>query len=162
MSKDDAGHLIPCSYFSQYFSNCHIFKNTCRRWTRNIITNWSGLVVLLLCRTTSLAQGQVQWSCPLGKFCRIAANCSADVNRCVERCPTDTERMIQGNWSSGNCERSECSNNIEKVFYQTHATSYVLAGSSYRTYMAIKRIDSRFIVPAQMCFRLGFRSRTTF
>ena len=34
--------------FTLYFSNYHIFKNPCGgRWTRNIITNWSGLIGLL-------------------------------------------------------------------------------------------------------------------
>ena len=39
--KSDAGiyHV-----FSQYFSNYYIFKYTCGWWTRNIITNWSGLI----------------------------------------------------------------------------------------------------------------------
>ncbi|XP_065909246.1 uncharacterized protein [Dysidea avara] len=63
------------------------------------------VLVLFLGDTTSQPQDQVQRrSCPLGKFCRVGFNCN-NVSGCVEICPSDTERMIQGNWSTGNCER---------------------------------------------------------
>ena len=41
--KSEKADTRICHVSSQYFSNCHIFKNTCGWWTRNIITNWSGL-----------------------------------------------------------------------------------------------------------------------
>jgi len=48
-----------------------------------------------------------QRSCSLGKFCRIGVDCS-DVSRCVETCHHNkTDRFQQGNWSTGNCERSK-------------------------------------------------------
>ena len=44
-------------------------------------------------------------SCPLGMFCPIDTNCAANTSRCVVECPTESDPMIQGNWTSGNCER---------------------------------------------------------
>ena len=49
----------------------------------------------------------VQRSCPLGQFCSIGANCSSNASGCVTVCPTDTNRMVQGNWETGHCERSK-------------------------------------------------------
>jgi len=48
-----------------------------------------------------------QRSCPLEKFCNIGANCCNDSRQCVETCPTARDRFQQGNWSTGNCERSK-------------------------------------------------------
>ena len=45
-----------------------------------------------------------QRNCPLGKFCSIGANCSSDSSRCVETCPTGSERFQRGNYTTGNCE----------------------------------------------------------
>ena len=65
------------------------------------------ILVVLLVDNTMSEQGHTQQGCPLGQFCRLGANCSDYVSECVESCPSDTERMIQGNWSTGNCERSK-------------------------------------------------------
>ena len=46
-------------------------------------------------------------SCPVGKFCALNANCTSDVNLCVTVCPTPSDRIQQGNWTTGNCERSK-------------------------------------------------------
>ena len=56
----------------------------------------------------ALAQsGEAQRNCPPGKFCQIGANCTTNVSSCVTHCPTNSDRMQQGNHLTGNCEKGE-------------------------------------------------------
>ena len=88
------------------------------------------VLVLFLGDTTSQPQDQVQRrSCPLGKFCRVGFNCN-NVSGCVEICPSDTERMIQGNWSTGNCERSKGGDTWFSINTSVLSCSYILSASS--------------------------------
>jgi len=61
-------------------------------------------LLLLVSLTCSVC---VQRSCPLGQFCSVGINCTYNASGCVAVCPTDTNRMVQGNWETGNCERSK-------------------------------------------------------
>ncbi|XP_065912235.1 neural cell adhesion molecule 1-like [Dysidea avara] len=63
------------------------------------------LQFLLLVMMSLVGSTIAERSCPLGKFCRIRANCSSSSSQCVETCPTNRDRSQQGNWSTGNCER---------------------------------------------------------
>ena len=67
-------------------------------------TSWQFVVILLLVGSVI-----AQRSCPLGKFCNIeAGSCSNnDTSQCVETCPTNADRLKQGNWTTGNCERGK-------------------------------------------------------
>ena len=57
-------------------------------------------------------------SCPVGMFCPIDTNCAANTSRCVIECPTESDIMVQGNWSSGNCERSKCMHCIHIIILE--------------------------------------------
>ena len=48
-----------------------------------------------------------QRSCSPGTFCPIGANCTSNTSLCTVMCPTETDRMQQGNHLTGNCERSK-------------------------------------------------------
>ena len=52
----------------------------------------------------TLAQNR---SCPLGKFCSVDVDCISSISACVTVCPTESDEMQQGNWTSGNCEKSK-------------------------------------------------------
>ena len=47
-------------------------------------------------------------SCPLGRFCPVGVNCTSNPSVCVVVCATHSDYMQQGNWTTGNCERSKC------------------------------------------------------
>ena len=68
------------------------------------MTVLSFCLLLLVPLTCSVC---VQRSCPLGQFCSLGTNCTNNASGCVAACPTDTNRMVQGNWETGNCERSK-------------------------------------------------------
>ena len=48
-----------------------------------------------------------QRSCSPGTFCPISATCTSNTNLCTVVCPTETDRMQQGNYLTGKCERSK-------------------------------------------------------
>lgn len=62
-------------------------------------------VVFLLLINSVCLHGQR--SCSLGRFCQIGVDCNSVTNGCVETCPTESDHMVQGNWSNGNCERGK-------------------------------------------------------
>ena len=49
-------------------------------------------------------RGCLERSCPLGKFCPVSTNCATNTSMCVVECPTESNIMVRGNWTSGNCE----------------------------------------------------------
>ena len=67
------------------------------------------LECVLLAKSVSVRECCPPRNCPLGKFCRIGENCTADTSSCVVVCPTDSNHMVRGNWTSGNCEIGEFS-----------------------------------------------------
>lgn len=62
---------------------------------------------ILFAYSVSVRQYCSPRSCPLGKFCPIDTDCTANLTKCVVECPTDSNHTAQGNWTSGNCERGE-------------------------------------------------------
>ena len=71
------------------------------------------LVWLLLVHIETSA---AQRSCPLGRFCQINANCTSNATSCVVQCPTERHPMQQGNYTTGNCERSKLKIYIDYVY----------------------------------------------
>lgn len=75
------------------------------------MANLHAYLVFFIITVVSLFQDVVaqKRSCPLDKFCPINhdAGCVSNTSLCVIECPTDSDHMQQGNWTSGNCERSK-------------------------------------------------------
>ena len=93
--------------------------------TLNIIVVW----ILLLYLGTSSAQ--TDRSCPLGRFCRLNANCTANTTFCVVQCPTESDLIQQGNHSTGNCESSKLRlhrDNVVWYIYHGWLIAFLLKG----------------------------------
>ena len=86
------------------------------------------IVLILLCMllgySASVRQRCLERSCPLGKFCPVSTNCTADTSMCVVECPTERNIMVQGNWTTGNCETGEMMHFIVSVYRYVVSSLY--------------------------------------
>ena len=64
-------------------------------------------VLLCVISLLSICLGVFARSCSPGAFCPIGGNCISNTSSCTNVCPTEDDRMQQGNHLTGNCERSK-------------------------------------------------------